>query len=358
MQYEAYSHAAEHLENNAGNLSSFEHHLRHHNRTHDDVYQHRRYRHRFHFKDRRKKRTFCCVNCGKEGHVYKQCTEPITSFGIIAMRRKPSGNVDRSACSSQDQQQQHRYKCETHSRVCPDTVPSVDATIGSYPLYLMVQRKDTIGFIDFIRGKYPEHDVREKMRILKTYLGEMTCEERFKLATESFENLWDMLWINKLSMLYINEYVEAKEKFSKLDVHSLLAETECHWTEQEYGFPKGRKNMFENNIECAKREFREESGYTTDQIHILSEKPWEEIFTGTNGIRYRHVYYIAEILPHVDRPKIPLSDVKQAGEISNVAWFTYEQCVRVIRPYDTAKKELITQIHTRFGRGLDKRDAN
>ena len=25
----------------------------------------------------------CCSNCGKNGHIYRECVEPITSFGIV-----------------------------------------------------------------------------------------------------------------------------------------------------------------------------------------------------------------------------------------------------------------------------------
>ena len=31
-------------------------------------------------------RNVYCVNCGEKGHVLKQCTGPITSFGIIAFK--------------------------------------------------------------------------------------------------------------------------------------------------------------------------------------------------------------------------------------------------------------------------------
>lgn len=305
------------------------------------------------FHDRRKKKTFCCVNCGKEGHIYKQCTEPITSFGIIAIKR----NVD--ADSSSDRYDRYdRYKCSKHECHTPDDTVGIlhesrEQIESDKIVYLMVQRKDTMGFIDFVRGKYPEDDPVEQERVLSTYLEEMTCEERLKLSQETFQDLWDILWINKLSMLYINEYVEAKRKFEKLEVSKLLESTECKWTEQEYGFPKGRKNMYESNLECAKREFKEESGYTSDQFRIISDKPWEEIFVGTNGITYRHVYYIAEIASHVTHPKIPLDDVKLAGEISNIGWFTYDQCMKLIRPYDQAKKDLLTKIHEKYKKRYD-----
>lgn len=299
--------------------------------------------------DRRRRKTFCCVNCGIEGHVYKQCTEPITSFGIIAIKRK-------TGCCNElnplDKVQ--KFKCKEHQISSPDDIPlplflknNTQDESNDEILYLMVQRKDTIGFIDFIRGKYPD-DAKEQTSILKTYLEEMTCDERSKLSQGTFEDLWDMLWINKLSMLYINEYMEAKRKFEKLNVTKLLKETKCKWTEQEYGFPKGRKNMYESNLECAKREFKEETGYTSDQIKIIGDKHWEEIFIGTNGIQYRHVYYIAEILPHVSYPKIPLEDIKLSGEISNMGWFTFDQCNIIIRPYDVAKKELLCKVHEKY----------
>jgi len=43
-----------------------------------------------------------------------------------------------------------------------------------------------------------------------------------------------------------------------------------------------------------------------------------------------------------------LTDIRQAGEISNIGWFTYEQCMKIIRPYDTAKKELLSRVHEKF----------
>ena len=56
-----------------------------------------------------------CNNCGKYGHIYYQCKLPIISTGIIAFR-----------CSLED---------------------------GNI-LYLMICRKDTLGYVDFMRVKY------------------------------------------------------------------------------------------------------------------------------------------------------------------------------------------------------------
>jgi 8-oxo-dGTP pyrophosphatase MutT (NUDIX family) len=304
--------------------------------------QHGRRRPGRHPFDKRRKRVPSCVKCGREGHVYRECTEPITSFGIIALRKvdpvkSPTGPFITRSPS----------KCSFH-RGFPDTEnEEVTRTEDGDISYLMVQRKDTMGYIDFIRGRWPEDDAERKKRALTTYLEEMTCEERARLTAMDFESLWDLIWINHTSRIYISEFVDAKRKFETLDINHWVENTRCNWTEQEYGFPKGRKNMYEGNVDCAKREFKEETGYGSHQYRMLSDLPWEETFVGTNGIAYKHVYYLAEVLPESGPPKTPIDVIRQEGEISNMGWFTYSQCLRTIRPYDTAKKALLQLVHRR-----------
>ena len=300
-------------------------------------YQQRRHRHPY---DKRRRRP-CCVKCGNEGHVYKDCTEPISSFGIIAINR--DGAVHNGPFLTA-----HTERCALHLGAAPDAIPAAHVSSGSDILqYLMVQRKDTMGYIDFIRGRWPENDAAEKTRALTTYLEEMTCEERKRLRTHDFESLWDMIWVNHTSRIYINEFMEARRKYQKLNLARLLGKTTCNWTQQEYGFPKGRKNRDESNLDCALREFKEETGYGRHQVRLLSLNPYEENFIGTNGIAYRHVYYMAEILTETgSAPKIPIEEIRKEGEIANIAWLTYEQAHHIIRPYDTAKKALLSAIHS------------
>ena len=39
------------------------------------------------------------------------------------------------------------------------------------------------------------------------------------------------------------------------------------------------------------------------------------------------------------------NDIHQAGEIKNVGWFTYEQCLQLLRPYDTARIALLERVN-------------
>ena len=284
----------------------------------------------------RKKKRGCCVNCGKEGHLRSECPGPVTSFGIIAFRKRTIDTPVGQVSSNKPILCEHHLKCiETI-----DEIPEPLSIESSPYLYLMVQRKDTMGFIDFIRGKYPYQNP-DRDRMLMTYLSEMTCHERDKLLTWKFDDIWDLLWVNHNSKCYHHEYHKAKALYTKLDIPHLLSISTCNWTEQEYGFPKGRKTMYESNALCAIREYCEESGYNEDEINVLECEPIEESFIGTNNKAYRHVYLLAEVPEHVGPPRLCSDNLQQVGEIKNIAWFTFEQCMKIIRPYDTAKKETL-----------------
>ena len=60
-----------------------------------------------------------CNNCGKKGHMYKDCKLPVTSCGHIIFRDD-----------------------------------------GVEPKVLMIQRKDSLCYIDFLRGKYDMRDLK------------------------------------------------------------------------------------------------------------------------------------------------------------------------------------------------------
>jgi ADP-ribose pyrophosphatase YjhB (NUDIX family) len=73
----------------------------------------------------------------------------------------------------------------------------------------------------------------------------------------------------------------------------------------EWGFPKGRRNMSkESGLECALRELREETGIKQNIAEVLKVKPFEEVFTGSNGVRYKHIYYVARIGANQAEPPI------------------------------------------------------
>lgn len=292
-------------------------------------------------KDMRKKnksgylRNVYCVNCGEKGHVLRDCSGPITSFGIIAFKN----------CKSKDD-----TKFDTNN-VLKSILKKLDIKDQyDYPniKFLMIQRKDTMGYIDFVRGKYDTRVGYEQTKNNKIMicLNEMTKFEKDNLLNKSFDEIWSELWVNHNSKTYLNEYKVAKEKFNSLPLHDLINKSSTTFSFREFGFAKGRRNIKEKNIECAEREFFEETGYNKDCYDFMKNYPIiSEEFTGTNNIKYRHIYYLVKMKDNVHPPKIDLNNKVQTGEVSNIGWFTIDECLQLIRPYDTAKSQVIKKVY-------------
>ena len=252
-----------------------------------------------------------CNNCGKQGHLYHQCKMPITSVGLITFRI---------------------YNGEIQ--------------------YLMICRKDTLGYIDFMRGKYSIFNKDYILNMLK----QMTIEEKTKLKTLSFDELWIGLWGTKsVSSQYKSEEVVSYEKINSLrngisvknefySLDSLIEESNQYptWEEPEWGFPKGRRNYQEKDFDCALREFNEETGFSVkDIITFQNIYPFEEIFTGSNYKSYKHKYYLA----YMKFDKSNNMDKFQSSEVSKMEWKTYGECINAIRPYNLEKIRLLTIIN-------------
>ena len=104
--------------------------------------------------------------------------------------------------------------------------------------------------------------------------------------------------------------------------------------------------MKESNIGCAEREFYEETGYNKHNYDFIKEYPTiVEEFIGTNGVTYKHIYYLVKMKDNVPPPRIDYKNKIQTGEVQNIGWFTFEECMAIIRPYDIAKKTVITNVY-------------
>ena len=265
-----------------------------------------------------------------------QCNIPITSIGIVAYRSNP-----------------HNLARE----------------------YLVIRRKDSLGYIDFIRGKYMIHHKRYIMNMFK----QMTVEERDKILKYAREDLrtdigfrlWRELWsasatphdakavINAVSLSHSKTIEEkiSRSKFNTLangrgmgkgthpfNLQTLVNECvtfpEWTWDEPEWGFPKGRRDQNETDWVCAVREFFEETGIVTQPKIVENLMPFEENFIGSNFKPYKHKYYIVQM------EYTSVDPTFQSSEVSCVEWKTFEQCVAAFRFYNEEKKQMLSKIHS------------
>jgi 8-oxo-dGTP pyrophosphatase MutT (NUDIX family) len=206
--------------------------------------------------------------------------------------------------------------------------------------YLMIRRKDSLGYVDFMRGKYSLND-RDHLRGI---IDEMSMDEKKRILTTKFDTLWGELWGHDIGAKYRIEQNTSRDKFSVLrsdgTLTKLVNESTTKWTEPEWGFPKGRRNYLEKDLECAVREFSEETGYTSYDIEIVfNVVPFEEIFTGSNYKSYKHCYYLAHYIG--SSSGMPQH---QTSEVGKLEWKTYDDCIDSIRAYNLEKIEMMLRI--------------
>jgi 8-oxo-dGTP pyrophosphatase MutT (NUDIX family) len=263
------------------------------------------------------KKNVFCNNCGKNGHLMHACKNPITSNGIIVFKDSDEGAS-----------------------------------------YLMIRRKDTLGFVEFIRGKYPIYNKAYLQRLI----DEMTLDEKRRLQTQTFSELWTNVWGEYLNTKYQNEEAISCERFTLLKngvkIHrgngascmikldELIENSSTRWTEPEWGFPKGRRNYQEKDLDCALREFSEETGYDASKLIVMQNIiPYEEIFMGSNVKTYKHKYYIAYFPLSQTTTTVTSHSKFQKTEVSKMAWFTFDECMRHIRPYNLEKINILRNLN-------------
>ena len=176
-------------------------------------------------------------------------------------------------------------------------------------------------------------------------------EKRMFREYDSFDMLRTLIGL-KREFHYRGEYNDAKTKFNTLrddingnQIHALLDKSYTKWSSPEWGLPKGRRSNKEYDIECAIREFVEETGIKYRNINVYRNiKPLEEIYKGVNGVVYKHTYFIADIKDTIESHE-NITYIEQGGylnsEISNVKFFNLTECQKIIRPYYLSKLNVI-----------------
>lgn len=337
-----------------------------------------------------------CINCGKYDHEFKICREPITSFGIVNVKIldcddtkndlfKNNFSIKKNVKYILTSRKYTNIKCnisdcikfndDTNNYKLDSEVIkyNVDSQIQKFcyfknkVLFLMVSRRFSIGFVEFIRGKY---QVSASDTIIKLF-EQMTMKEIMLIQNNSYDDLLfhflnknnetkEELLYNTYNGKYAIEYKEAKNKFEMLldsenvknniipwNLNFYTKNIKPKWKNVEWGFPKGRRGKKnEENLTCACREFEEETGYNKNDYHILNKiEPIEEYLVGTNNVNYKHVYYLA--IDMFDPCQSTLSNY-DTFEIGDVRWFTFDDAIKNIRPYHIGKKYILTKIYMFF----------
>ena len=96
-----------------------------------------------------------CNNCNKIGHISSECIAPTTSYGIIIFK-----------------------------------------TENKISKLLLINRKDSLCYIDFIRGKY---DI-DNIKYIQILIDKFSNTEKENIILYDFETLWKKLWLIEISV--------------------------------------------------------------------------------------------------------------------------------------------------------------
>ena len=212
---------------------------------------------------------------------------------------------------------------------------------------VLVRRKNTIGYVEFLRGKY-ELNNETYLLILFNYMT--NNEKKNILKIRDFDKLRNLLGMTKKNNIYKTEYEKAQIKFNflknnvsnNMNLEYLINKSENKWNETEWGLPKGRKHQKEMDLNCAIREFIEETNICKNDFKILfNVKPIIEEYVSINGIKYKHIYYLANFINKNDKLMIDPKNKIQMSEINGIKWVTREEAPSLIRDYYIEKKKII-----------------
>jgi hypothetical protein len=299
------------------------------------------------------KNNLFCINCGKTNHKYNNCNDPITSYGLI---------------------------CYYGDKI------------------VLVRRKYTFAYIDFIMGKYDVNNIK----YLTLLFSRMTRKEIDNILKKlDFDLLRDSIGLNNYTRYHKQEYENSKLKFAYIkNLHIIedicyiidqifgtefinilisnneyklknnefkvskelinkikkLINTKKIYDEPEWELPKGKRNDKESNINTAIREFVEESNLTNIIVY-KNIIPLEEELTAISNNRYKYVYYLSRLKNisteniNIDKNIIlPVNNENtvQSREISMVGLISIDSIENYLRHYQVEKKKVIYKSYQIF----------
>jgi 8-oxo-dGTP pyrophosphatase MutT (NUDIX family) len=296
-----------------------------------------------------------CINCGKEGHNSKKCLCPIISLGIICIKiNLEDFDLNSIITYSKKIQNNYLFSIDEINKLKKLKKKLEVFNLNENIEYLLIRRKNSLNYVEFIRGKY---DVNNIDYLIKSF-NFITIDEREFIRNNEFNILWKNLWgIDDNN----SEYKESSEKFNllkngiiikkneiniEINLDKLINNNIYNFVEPEWGFPKGRRNLKEKNIECAKREFEEETNINSNEINIINMTPLEETYLASNNLKYRHIYYVSQIKDKKKILEINIDNISQKIEIGDIKWFKLNDALLHIRDYNIEKKNILINLHS------------
>lgn len=190
------------------------------------------------------------------------------------------------------------------------------------PEILLICKRYTYAYNLFVHAKYNSNSAAA---LIDLFNG-MTVDEKLDILSLNFTQIWYRVWLN--SAVSSNYYM-AKNKFEStflpdngVRLRKLIAKSQS--AAKIWEIPKGRKkNKNEPEINCAIREFTEETGISKKsyKLYPLAYRTYSYIDA---GVRYTNTYYFAFTKYNIE-PRINFGLQDQIDEICDIKWMSIEE---------------------------------
>ena len=206
---------------------------------------------------------------------------------------------------------------------------------------LLVKKRCTYMYASFLNGLYKKKDIS----YINIMFNGMTRYEKADILTLNFEIMWIRMYVNipqktkdinfdikisaksttntydyiKTYNSYYDSYMKKKRKFELLFLYDggIYIKNFVHNSIDgiiKWEIPRGKKEKEENMLDCAIREFKEETGICVNNYNILfGIEPIVDTYV-SSGIQYIHTYYMA-----METGNAPHA-IKNLSEIEESQW--------------------------------------
>jgi len=295
----------------------------------------------------KKKENIYCNNCGRIGHTYKKCYEPILSYGIICIDLN-NPKIDEFSISKYKfpnniQQLKNiciiKYIQKNISCNNKKDLDIYDERILKTINIIMVRRKFTFNYIYLVKGLY----TLELENIIKS-INLITHNEYNNLLNKDFKDMYLEIYINIDNQIEYNKSLKQFYILREYILPQIKHKINIMYDEPEWGFPKGKRINNESNLECAIREFEEETSLTKDDYTLLDRLfPLVEVIKGTDGLDYKHIYYIAILNNSAHNKNLTIEQNYEIGMINSLS---IEIIYKIIRNYNIERIDILNNLKT------------
>lgn len=225
-----------------------------------------------------------------------------------------------------------------------DAIGMILYSVSEYGVrYALVKRRASYGLHKVLVANF--HD--------KVCFTEISNEEKLALIDvcdmqgdyeETYKRLWqDAYWgkeavCERMIQMSLERFLRKRTMIRDCILHTPSVFPDGVW-----GFPKGKNDKHQNEVMCAFREVREETGLSSASVTIQLVNPVVEVFK-----QWRYKYFIAEVDCYAAVNRSMPKDHTIDSEVSEVVWFSFNKAYNLIPAVMEEKKNLLSSLHAKL----------